>query len=197
MNLTPHKSWQFNHNNNTTYIFQGKHCTDQYNVFLGIYMQHCCCDSIVNWKLLLLLLHMTACLWHHRTNQCSVIIIKKLFSCLIQVHHLHWWNEEKSKVNASCVWYHNNFKGNLSHNIHMYQDSNVHDANMGPTWVLSAPDGPHVGPMNLAIRVFIICNLVNHNLGKNTDLWKKHYIIWPHLLLHCINHIINQQIVSL
>ena len=25
-------------------------------------------------------------------------------------------------------------------------------ANMGPTLVLSAPDGPHVGPMNLAIR---------------------------------------------
>ena len=25
-------------------------------------------------------------------------------------------------------------------------------ANMGPTWVLSAPDGPHVGPINLAIR---------------------------------------------
>ena len=24
---------------------------------------------------------------------------------------------------------------------------------MGPTWVLSAPDGPHVGPINLAIRV--------------------------------------------
>ena len=23
---------------------------------------------------------------------------------------------------------------------------------MGPTWVLSVPDGPHVGPMNLAIR---------------------------------------------
>ena len=23
---------------------------------------------------------------------------------------------------------------------------------MGPTWVLSAPDGPHVGPTNLAIR---------------------------------------------
>ena len=26
-----------------------------------------------------------------------------------------------------------------------YPDSNVHGANMGPTWVLSAPDGPHVG----------------------------------------------------
>ena len=31
-------------------------------------------------------------------------------------------------------------------------DSKVHMANMGPTWVLSAPGGPHVGPMNFAIR---------------------------------------------
>ena len=37
--------------------------------------------------------------------------------------------------------------------IDEYPDSKVHGANMGPTWVLSAPDGPHVGPMNLAIRV--------------------------------------------
>ena len=28
----------------------------------------------------------------------------------------------------------------------MFPDSKVHGANMGPTWVLSAPDGPHVGP---------------------------------------------------
>ena len=26
---------------------------------------------------------------------------------------------------------------------------------MGPTWVLLAPDGPHVGPMNLAIREYL------------------------------------------
>ena len=39
-----------------------------------------------------------------------------------------------------------------------YPDSKVHAANMGPTWVLSAPDGPHVGPMNLVTRVNIhIC----------------------------------------
>ena len=36
---------------------------------------------------------------------------------------------------------------------------------MGPTWVLSAPDGPHVGPMNLAIR------------GPSTD--KTHPIAHP------------------
>ena len=39
-------------------------------------------------------------------------------------------------------------------------DSKVHGANMGPTWVLSAPDGPHVGPMNLAIRD------INHSLNQ-------------------------------
>ena len=32
-------------------------------------------------------------------------------------------------------------------------DSKVHGDNMGPTWALSAPDGPHVGPMNRAIRI--------------------------------------------
>ena len=30
--------------------------------------------------------------------------------------------------------------------------SKVHGANTGPTWVLSSPGGPHVGPINLAIR---------------------------------------------
>ena len=31
------------------------------------------------------------------------------------------------------------------------QKAKFHGANMGPTWVLSAPDGPHVCSMNLAI----------------------------------------------
>ena len=34
-----------------------------------------------------------------------------------------------------------------------FSESKVHGVNIGPTWVLSAPDGPHVCPMNLAIRV--------------------------------------------
>ena len=34
-------------------------------------------------------------------------------------------------------------------------DSKDHGANMGPTWVLLAPGGPNVGPMNLAIREVI------------------------------------------
>ena len=31
-------------------------------------------------------------------------------------------------------------------------DSKVRVAKMGPTWVLAAPGGPHLGPANLAIR---------------------------------------------
>ena len=44
-------------------------------------------------------------------------------------------------VTKTNRWHHNCFHfGN--------PDSKVHGANMGSTWVLSAPDGPHVGPMN-------------------------------------------------
>ena len=35
----------------------------------------------------------------------------------------------------------------------VYPDYKVHGVNMGPTWVLSAPDGPHVGSINFAIWV--------------------------------------------
>ena len=43
----------------------------------------------------------------------------------------------------------------------MYPDSKVYGANMGPTWVLSFPGGPHVGPMNLTIRISVrySCNI--------------------------------------
>ena len=36
--------------------------------------------------------------------------------------------------------------------LYLFLDSKVHGTNMGPTWVLSVPSGPHIGPMNLAIR---------------------------------------------
>ena len=45
---------------------------------------------------------------------------------------------------------------------HAVQDNKDHGANMGPTWVLSVPGGPHVGPMNLAIR------------GGTPMMWENH-----------------------
>ena len=47
-------------------------------------------------------------------------------------------------------------------------DSKVHGAHMVPTWVLSAPDWPQVGPINIAIRsgyqmmeLTIICSMIH------------------------------------
>ena len=37
---------------------------------------------------------------------------------------------------------------------HIFPDSKIHGANIGPTWVLSAPGGPHVDHMNRAIWVY-------------------------------------------
>ena len=42
---------------------------------------------------------------------------------------------------------------NILSYVDTYPHSKVHGANMGPTWVLSAPYGPHVGPVKLTIRV--------------------------------------------
>ena len=54
---------------------------------------------------------------------------------------------------------------NISMHSDYHPDSKVHGVNMGPTWVLSAPRGPHVGPMNLAIRVQV-CVQVRNQISK-------------------------------
>ena len=40
--------------------------------------------------------------------------------------------------------------------VQSYPDSKVHGANKGPTWVLSAPCGPHVSPMNLGYQDLVV-----------------------------------------
>ena len=42
----------------------------------------------------------------------------------------------------------------------VFPDSKVNGADMGPTWVLSAPDGPHVGPINFASVFFFISDML-------------------------------------
>ena len=50
------------------------------------------------------------------------------------------------------------------HNFgHAFPDSQDHGTNMGPTCVLSAPGGPHVGPINLAMGV---CSWADVPYGK-------------------------------
>ena len=69
----------------------------------------------------------------HHLNQCWLIINDDL------------WCSPKSNFTAGTRILHQNILGGV------VPDSKVHGANMGPTWVLSAPPGPHIGPMNFAI----------------------------------------------
>ena len=43
--------------------------------------------------------------------------------------------------------------------------SKIHVARMGPIWVLSAPGGPHVSPMNLAQGMYVDCIPFEITLG--------------------------------
>ena len=53
------------------------------------------------------------------------------------------------------------------------RDSKVHGANMGPTCVLSAPGGPHIGPINLAVR---------YDMGKSSKEHKNKVTAIHHCL---------------
>ena len=61
-----------------------------------------------------------------------------------------------------------------------FPDRRGHVANMGPTWVLSSPGGPHVGPMNLAIRVHLYLHCTGEPVlpGCRTGDWFEGGGIW-------------------
>ena len=87
------------------------------------------------------------CRWFEtpwRSCDFSVLLVEKIKYVSISAEHL--------KKYIDFFPFVVNFV-NFDHDFQNYPDSKVYGANMGPIWVLSAPDGPHVGPMNLAIRV--------------------------------------------
>ena len=49
------------------------------------------------------------------------------------------------------VWLHNNWLECPGYKVRI-PDNKVHGANMGPTWVLSAPDGPHVSLSGMVVK---------------------------------------------
>ena len=77
---------------------------------------------------------------------------------------------EKTHLLVSCT-------DRLVHwSTHAIPDSKVYGVNMGPTWVLSAPDGPHVGPTNLAIRDDIVDQTYNYSIRGNLLKWFESYL---------------------
>ena len=63
----------------------------------------------------------------------------------------------------------------LHYVLNIYPHNKVHEANIRPTWILSAPGGPHVGPMNLVIRV-------------SNNLFHRYFLLLPYT---CITHRLN------
>ena len=57
-------------------------------------------------------------------------------------------------------------------------ESKVHGDNMGPTWVPPAPDGPHVGPMNLVIRDDGMIKALEYISAPRISLYKAKDEIW-------------------
>ena len=98
------------------------------------------------------------------------LLFPKLNGCPIWVWE--WIND----------WFHNLYDGR-----NHFPDSKVHVANMGLTWVLSAPDGPHVGPMNLVTKV------VHDKIKVNPCLWLLQYKIFVALQISANKH--NESVV--
>ena len=74
------------------------------------------------------------------------------------------YDHDKARFNITRYWIHTGDHDQQTKNITI-PDSKVHGANMGPFWGRQDPGGPHVGPMNLAIR-------------ESTEM--KYFIILPH-----------------
>ena len=67
-------------------------------------------------------------------------------------------------------------------------DRKVHGAKMGPTWVLSAPGGPHVGPMNFAICVGYD---IHHLEGFSVACLHQHIETCPNMVIRGRRHFQN------
>ena len=57
----------------------------------------------------------------------------------------------------------------LYYHLQLYTDNKIPGTNMGPIWVLSAPDRPRVGSMNLAIWVYF--GIESHSRHGKQPFW--------------------------
>ena len=119
-----------------------------------LFCSHASCSEVITMKY---------CTWH---GSCAVMACDKFCSDKIShngvtpepIIHQILINMKKNLLKWAPVYLLGNTtatddletqKLKVSSSIILtYPDSKVHWVNMGPTWVLSAPDGPHVGPMN-------------------------------------------------
>ena len=95
----------------------------------------------------------------------NVFILENWASWCINSQVLIIWYVIIVSIGSLDILYNNSYVKNGEHVLYfvlipsgvswvggMHPESKVYGANMGPTWALSVPGGPHVGPINFAIR---------------------------------------------
>ena len=80
-----------------------------------------------------------------------IIIIIIIITIIIHSYHNHYTQELYQTSAHWLTFYNSALRISIPCPVNI-TDSKVHGANMGPTWVLSAPGGPPVGSINLAVR---------------------------------------------
>ena len=73
------------------------------------------------------------------------------YICVSKLGQHVWCNSLSPVLRQASTWTNTDFP-----------DNKVHGTNMGPTWVLSAPGGPHVCPINLAIRLLLFGPMITN-----------------------------------
>ena len=94
-----------------------------------------------------------------------------------RLHNDDWFIRKSVYTDCNYVW----FSVTIG-NTKRFPDSKAHGANTWPTWDPWAPDGPHVGPMNLAIRVFHTRHEIHKPMFHVHVSW-----YWQHLVSEIIN----------
>ena len=82
----------------------------------------------------------------------ALMITSSTIDFLVIFHHLHVITQSCTNGVTQCsitVVLRRRFPAREN----KFPDRKFHSANMGPTWVLPAPGGPHIGQLNLAIWV--------------------------------------------
>ena len=94
----------------------------------------------------ILLMYLSSFVLSYRYNHAYFTITLGLSSTVFSF--LQVWDETLEAIS-------NKWLNKYHLYLFIYPASKVRGANMGPTWILSAPGRPHVGPVDLVIRVSI------------------------------------------
>ena len=170
---------------------------EKYQVILiGYHLAHC--NAVLGWLLYIF--------WSYllQAIRCDMAFIEPMHRnkpnityfatsyCRVHYHDVISWTHTTIDIYVLTQWI----------TDVLFPDSKAHRANMGPIWGWQDPDGPHVGPMNIAIWVVLShvwstrdksCYLLSlyFTVNDREDIyWKSNHtadigkVIWQFMWMH-------------